>query len=115
MRWRIRSQLLVPVLILLPGVLGISVWTAVSSANRARQQIETRLRNAAELLSERISYKLSGDILRQMKSLSGADYLVLPQGGGEPLNTLGVALEQPPATVFDDWQQLQLGPPLVVD
>jgi signal transduction histidine kinase len=114
MRWRIRSQLLVPVLILLPGVVGICIWTAVSSANRAQQQIETRLRNVAEFLSKEINYKLSGDILRQMKPLSGADYLVLPQGGGEPLSTLGVTVEPPPGPVYDDWQQLQLGQPLVV-
>ena len=35
MRWRIRYQLLVPLLLLLLGVVGVSAWTADASAQRA--------------------------------------------------------------------------------
>jgi signal transduction histidine kinase len=115
MRWRIRSQLLVPVLILLPGVVGVSAWTAVASVNRARQQIETRLRNVARFLSEEFRFRLSGDVLRQMKPLSGADYLLLPHGAGTPLGTLGVEVTPPPGAVVEDWRELHIGPPLLVD
>ena len=33
MRWRIRSQLLLPLLLLLLGVLGLSMWMAFAAAN----------------------------------------------------------------------------------
>ena len=52
MRWPIRYQLLVPPLTLLLGVVGISTWTALASAGRARGQIETQVRNVARTLSE---------------------------------------------------------------
>ncbi len=52
MRWRIRSQLLLPLLLLLLGVFGLSVWMAFAAANHARQQIETRVRNVAQIVSE---------------------------------------------------------------
>jgi len=38
MRWRIRSQLLLPLLLLLLGVLGLSVWMAFAAANHAACQ-----------------------------------------------------------------------------
>ena len=44
MRWRIRSQLLLPLLLLLLGVAGVTVWTALASARLTRRQIEDRMR-----------------------------------------------------------------------
>ena len=52
MRWRIRSQLLLPVVLLLAGVAGISLTTAIAAARQARQQIEARLRTVARFLDE---------------------------------------------------------------
>jgi hypothetical protein len=52
MRWRIRTQILVPLLILLLGVAGITTWIALSSANQARLQIEMRVRGVAHTLGE---------------------------------------------------------------
>jgi signal transduction histidine kinase len=116
MRWRIRSQLLVPVLILLAGVVGVSIWTAVAAAHRARQQIEDRLRSVARFLSEEFhSRQVSGEVLRLMKPVSGADYVLVPLGSGKPLGTLGGEVTPPSGEVFDDWRQLRIGPPLVVD
>ena len=46
MRWRIRYQLLLPLLLLLLGVVGLSVWMALAAAERARVQIEERVREA---------------------------------------------------------------------
>ncbi len=115
MRWRIRYQLLLPLLTLLLGVVGVSTWTAVASAGRARQQIEARLRNVGRTLSfEKGAFSLEGPVLAMMKDLSGADFLLVsPEGGGDTLEA-GPVRPPPGATVCDDWRDLRLGPPVAV-
>jgi signal transduction histidine kinase len=113
MRWRIRNQLLLPLLLLLLGVVGGSIWTGLASVQRVRRQIETRIGQVARNLSEESNYALSVNVLLQMKRLSGADYVVVPPQG-QPLTTLpAVPQPLPPAeTVSDHWQSVRLGPPL---
>ena len=70
MRRPIRYQLLVPLLILLFGVVGISTWTAVASANRARQRIAKdmqRLGNATYPL-DKVLDKVEGLVRRGLRS-----------------------------------------------
>src|ERR1700676_4109471 len=95
MRWRIRYQLLLPLLTLLLGVVGVSVWTAVASADRARRQIETRLRDVGRTLGEERHYPLTYAVLAQVRDLSGADFLLVSPEG-ERLGTLGDNPVQPP-------------------
>ena len=112
-RINIRSQLLLPLLLLLMGVLGLSVWMAFAAANRARQQIETRVRDVAKIISEG-KFPLSQlHVLLWVKQLSGADYLLIQQNG-KRLSTLEMEPEHLPLPeeVSDDWQTLRLGPPL---
>jgi signal transduction histidine kinase len=112
MRWRIRWQLLVPPLTLLAGVAGISLWLAVVSAEQARRQIEERVRSVARNLTEESTYPLAENVLRQMKRLSGADYILVPREG-PPSSTLPGDADVPPAAgPGDDWQTLRLGPPV---
>jgi signal transduction histidine kinase len=116
MRWRLRTQLLVPLLLLLAGVAGISTWTAVLSARRARRQIEARVRDTAQyLIEEKRSFRLTAYILQQVKRFSGADYVLLP-AAGEPMTTLGDGPVAMPAglEVADDWHALRLGAPVRV-
>jgi signal transduction histidine kinase len=112
MRWRIRSQLLLPLLLLLLGVLGLSVWMAFAAANDARRQIETRVRNVGRLLSEG-KFPLRENVLPWVKQLSGADFLLLRQDGGR-ISTLDVDPEHLPSAeeVREDWQTFRLGPPI---
>jgi signal transduction histidine kinase len=81
MRWGIRSQLLTPLLALLVGVVGLSTWTAIASAERARRQIETQLLDVSRTVSQ-ASYPLTPRVLELMKGLSGADYLLIDGAGG---------------------------------
>jgi signal transduction histidine kinase len=116
MRWRIRSQLLLPLLLLLLGVLGLSVWMAFAAARHARHQIETRVRDVAQLLSEGkfpLAPLSQNHILLWVKQLSGADYLLVKQNG-KRISTLEVEPEHlpPPEDVSDDWRTLRLGPPI---
>jgi hypothetical protein len=83
MRFSIRYQLLIPLAILLLGVVGISVWTAVSSAAQAWRQVEQQMHHVAETVN-RVTFPRNMHTLQLMKGLSGAEYL-LCHGNGEPL------------------------------
>jgi signal transduction histidine kinase len=86
MRWSIRYQLLVPLLTLLLGVVGISTWTALASAARARGQIETQVHDIVHTVNQS-TYPLTEKVLHLMKGFSGADYL-LADGDGHRWTTL---------------------------
>src|SRR5258707_2468177 len=113
MKWPIRYQLLVPLLTLVLGVVGLSTWTALASAARARQQIETQVRNVAHTLSE-ASFPQNQRVLEHMKGLSGAEYLlVMPEGQLATFPAEQVDLPKGDA-VAGDWQTLHLGPQITV-
>jgi signal transduction histidine kinase len=80
MRWSIRYQLLTPLLALLLGVIALSVWTGTASVQRARQQVESQVRDISNTVSQ-ASYPLTDRVLELMKGLSGADYLLINQDG----------------------------------
>jgi signal transduction histidine kinase len=115
MRWRVRSQLVVPPLLLLLGVCGLSVWLAQASADRARQRLETRVRDVARNLSEETSYPLAENVLVQMKRLSGADFLLVPPHGAALSTLVNPPDALPTEEVVTDWQRLRLGPPVRAD
>jgi signal transduction histidine kinase len=115
MRWRIRSQLLVPLLLLLLGVVGGSLWMGLDSRQRVRRQIETRVQKVAQTLSEKSTYPLTENVLALMKGLSEADYLLVPPTGSWRTTLDRVPAERPPAdTVTDDWHTLRLGRPVTI-
>jgi signal transduction histidine kinase len=110
MRWRIRYQLLAPLLTLLLGVAGVSTWNAVASARRAWQQLDGRFRSIARTLAES-SYPLGQPILEQLKGLSEAEYLLVSSDGRRHATFPAADVQLPPAEVIvDDWQDLRLGP-----
>lgn len=113
MRWRVRTQLLLPLLLLLLGVLGASVWMAFAAANRARHEIETRVRDVAHIVSEGKFPLGQKYVLVSMKQLSGADYLLVKEDG-KRIGTLESEPERlpPEEDVSDDWRMLRLGAPI---
>jgi signal transduction histidine kinase len=115
MRWPIRYQLLVPPLTLLLGVVGISTWTALASADRARGQIEAQVRQVVRTLSDPPHFPLTSGIILKMKGLSGADYLLI-NGDGTRVTTLpNDSPELPPVeAVAERWDTLRLGPRVTV-
>jgi signal transduction histidine kinase len=117
MRWRIRSQSLVPPLILLLGVVGISTWTAIASARYARLRLETRMREVAETVAK---VRPLSQVLDLMHGMSEAEFL-LEQSTGEPISSKNLeawaksrkeaGTQQLPAPV-DDPATLRIGPPM---
>ncbi len=115
MRWRIRTQLLLPVGLLLAAVALIVPWTAWSAAAVARQQIEERQRSVARFLDEESRFPLNPVVLGWMEQLSGAEYLLeSPRGGRKTSLDLDPAGLNVTGPVADDWQQLRLGPPVTI-
>jgi signal transduction histidine kinase len=115
MRWELRYQLLTPPLLLLLGVVAITTWTAVASANRAWQQLETRVRGVGRIVSED-KFRLVANVLHMMKGLSEAEY-EMDSATGERYTTFPRPLTRlpPPEAVADTWQTLHLGDRLTVD
>jgi signal transduction histidine kinase len=114
MRWRIRSQLLVPLVLLLLGVVGISTWTAIASANRAWHNLETRFRSIAQTVSDS-TFPRNEHVLNMMKGLSGAEYLLLPVNGKAIATFPDADIDLPPAeAVVEDWEALHLGPRVTI-
>jgi signal transduction histidine kinase len=115
MRWRIRTQLLLPVLLLLVGIVAISLTTALAAADQARRQIESRLRDAARFLVEESQFPLTGDVLRQLRQLSGAEFLLVPTTGPRRTSLDTDPGEPPlPEPIASDWHTLRLSIPVSV-
>jgi signal transduction histidine kinase len=110
LRWRIRYQLLLPLLLLLLGVIGLSVWMAVAAAESARALIEERARAVASVFSEAAFPLNNPHILQMVKGLSGADYLLSHRDGGRTTTLKELDGPAPQAPVLDNWQDLHLGP-----
>jgi signal transduction histidine kinase len=96
MRLSIRYQLLLPLLALMLGVVGMSTWTAWSSAQRARRQIEAQMQAIAET-EAKVSIPLNAQTLRLMKGLSSADFLVCDDARQPLVDDLGRAMTTLPA------------------
>lgn len=97
MRWGLRHQLLVPPLLLLLAVAGITAWTSVAAARRARQQLETRVHQVAVALSHAPHFPRPPHIFDLLQRLSGAELLEVSGDGRRVGGTLkNVPGELPP-------------------
>jgi signal transduction histidine kinase len=104
MRLSIRYQLLPPLFALMLGVVGMATWTAWSSAQRARRQIETQMEAIAATLDNVPSALVNARTLPLMKGLSGAELLLCDEArrpvtddDGRPITTLSAVPAELPA------------------
>ncbi len=75
MRFSIRYQLLLPLLALMLGLVAASTWSAWSSGQRARRQIEGQIDKIAETVNA-VPFALDARTLELVKGLSGAEFLL---------------------------------------
>jgi signal transduction histidine kinase len=97
MRLSIRFQLLLPLFALFLGVVGMSVWTALSSAERVRRQIDAQF---AEIIAtvQQSNFPLTDKVLHLMKGFSGADfYFFKGQFHWTTLATTEISMPVPPS------------------
>ncbi len=77
MRWPLRNQIMLPMLgVMLGALVGVSVLNAYLSGHRAKQHIERQLQEVTRTLSES-TFPLTDAVLRQMRGLSGAEFVVV--------------------------------------
>ena len=76
MRLGIRYRLLVPLGLLLVGVIGASLWSARVAARRAEERVAAQVRDVSQTITG-ANYPLTPNVLEQMKSLSGAEFLLI--------------------------------------
>lgn len=114
MRLSIRYQLLLPLLTLMVGVAGMSTWTALASANRARHQLEKQMLEVGGTVSS-ATFPRNLAALRLMKGMAGADFLLcdshrqpLLDEEGQPLMTLAELPTRIPEPA-KDWRANPLG------
>jgi signal transduction histidine kinase len=75
MRFSIRYQLLLPLLALMLGLVAASTWSAWSSGQRARRQIEKQIDDIAETVNA-VPFALDLRTLKLLKGLSGAEFVL---------------------------------------
>src|SRR5437764_1341631 len=114
MRWPIRTQLMIPLFTLLLGVVGITTWTALASAGRARRQVENQVREIARTLDE-AEIPLNEVVLKYLRGLSGAELLFVGANGGQMSS---FSEDGEPLPLFDplpesaDWSSVRMGDPV---
>lgn len=86
MRLSLRYRLLVPLAVLLAGDIAATAWAAAAAARHAEDRIAAQLRAVAATVTAPPTFPLTGPVLRQMKGLSGVEFVFLPRGD-EPLAT----------------------------
>ncbi|MEX2188916.1 MAG: ATP-binding protein [Pirellulales bacterium] len=76
MRWPLRYQILVPfAAVMLVAIVGVAALSAVLAARRTEAQLASQLDGLASTLRE-ATFPLSENVLRQMRGLSGAEFIV---------------------------------------
>ncbi len=91
LRWPIRNQIFLPfAVLLLTAVLGNALFSAALASRRREQETIERLEQIAETLIGG-NFPLTENVLRGMKGLSGAEYLLLARSGTVAAATLPVA------------------------
>jgi len=92
MRWPLRNQIMLPLLVVavlsIAAVGGVHAWLA---ARHTQQRIEDQVRGVVSVLTS-ARFPLTGSVLRQMKSLSGAEFVLTDASG----RLLATSLPQSP-------------------
>ena len=91
MRWPLRYQILVPfAAVMVLAIAGASIASAVLAARRSEAQLAAQLNGLSATLRE-ATFPLSDNVLRQMRGLSGAEFIVTAADG----RTLAATVEPP--------------------
>jgi signal transduction histidine kinase len=109
-RWSIRNQILVPFAVLqIVAVAALTLMATLFSVRRVERETDRRLQSVVATLQDS-SFPLTGNVLEQMRGLSGAEFAVVgkPDRSGRDRITLatlsGLVSEAPaiPQRVVDD-------------
>jgi signal transduction histidine kinase len=113
LRLGIRYRLLVPLGLLLVGVVGASLWSARVAARKAEQRVAAQVRNVSETLAAG-RFPLTPPVLDQVKSLSGAEFLLIRPDGIRVSTFAAGPVEIPGDDALHAASESELGPPVRV-
>ena len=111
MRWPLRYQIMLPMAaVMLATVLAASGLSAYLAARRTRSHIEGQLRDIVRTLNGS-SFPLTDAVLRQMRGLSGADFVLQRDDGRVVASSwrLDGAWAPPAADGATSWLEMRLG------
>lgn len=115
MRWPIRNQILLPVLaVAIVSLTAVGVINTFLTGQRTRAHVEQQLRQVIGVLTTS-SFPLTNSVLRQMRELSSAEFILIDSSAGAVASTLPDATTLPEQTVTSNIQDVQLGPSISVN
>lgn len=97
MRWSIRNQILIPLVVIQTGAVGaIALATATLAARRTERQVIERLNGVVGALGQ-ASFPYTGPVLVRMRGLSGAEFIAYaPDGRVRAMSFSGLEDAVPP-------------------
>jgi signal transduction histidine kinase len=120
MRLSLRYRLLLPLTLLLLGDVAATAWAAAAVARVVERRLAAQQWAVARTLA-RSTFPLTEPVLKQMKGLSGAEFIFVPQSGSSgPKSTFPDAGLAPPAdfpvaATPEEDEEHTLGPPVDLD
>jgi signal transduction histidine kinase len=114
MRWPIRNQILWPLLaVALVSLTAVGAINAMLTERRTRENVEQKLRQVIGVLTTS-SFPLTNSVLRQMRDLSSAEFVLTDLAGATLATTLLDAKPLPQEAVLASIHDVQLGTSLAV-
>jgi signal transduction histidine kinase len=110
MRWPLRNQIMLPLLgVAIASLATVGAFNAVLTERRISAQVEQQLQHVIGVLST-TNFPLTASVLRQMRGLSGAEFVLLDSSG----EVMASSLENVPgladAAVVERIEDVALGP-----
>ncbi len=114
MRWPIRNQILVPLLaVAIVSLTAVGAINTVLTEQRTCAHVEQQLRRVIGVLTTS-SFPLTDSVLRQMRELSNADFVMIDPAGVTVASTLPREEQLPEQSITTNIQDVQLGPSVEV-
>ena len=115
MRWPIRNQILVPVLaVAILSLAAVATINTVLVERRIGAQVEQQLRQVIGVLTTS-TFPLTDAVLRQMRDLSSADYVLIDNAGSPIASTLTKSEPLPSSEATASIADVRLGPSVEVN
>src|SRR5262245_13345884 len=114
MRWPIRNQILLPlVAVAIVSLTAVGAINTLLTEQRTRAQVEQQLRQVIGVVTTS-SFPLTNPVLRQMRDLSGAEYVLSDAAGVTFASTLPDVGALPEQVAAANIRDVQLGPSVAV-
>lgn len=114
MRWPIRNQILLPLLaVAILSLTTVGAINTVLTERRTGAHVEQQLRQVVGVLTTS-TFPLTDSVLRQMRGLSNADFVLIDGSGTTIASSLPDVEHLPEQTVTANVEDVQLGPSVEV-